>query len=66
MHDSAPTPKEIAYYRHKALARCLKYRSGETIPADHREIAQQFLKREQLGLLKLRVWRSTGVYPREN
>jgi hypothetical protein len=69
--DSIPDPIKIAVSRRMKLEHCLKWRSfiaGKTKPAPgfSREWCADRLREEQIGLLKLRVWRTTGQYPTRN
>lgn len=70
---SLPLPEQIAFRRKRALERCLRYRGwikeGDRVVQDAVytvEFMRFMLRKDQMILLRLRVWRSTGHYPSEN
>lgn len=70
---SLPVPEQIAFRRKRTLERCLKYRGwikeGDRVVHGHVYTADSMrfmLRKDQMILLRLRIWRSTGLYPSEN
>jgi hypothetical protein len=61
----------IAAMRRLKVGRCLRWRAfiarrDDPAVAVDRQWYLDRLKEEQLGLLKLRIWRATGQYPPQN
>jgi hypothetical protein len=66
-----PDEIKIAAMRRLKVSRCLKWRAfiarkKEPAIAVDRQWYLDRLKEEQIGLLKLRIWRATGRYPSQN
>lgn len=68
-----PHPEYIAHRRASSLARCLKFRAfikeGDRVVRGTlytAEFTRFVLRKEQMNLLRLRIWRSTGEYPAEH
>jgi hypothetical protein len=59
--SALPDVVKIRSLRRSRLDRCLRLRKHLPNPS-----ARAALKRDQILLLNLRVWRSTGVEPKEN
>lgn len=61
-----PIARQVAYHRRNALQSILKnrhrLRTHNTIECIN-EMWREHIRHRQLELVKLRVWRSTGVYP---
>lgn len=69
--ESLPVSVQYPIRRKRALEHCLKFRhfmaEPSVVPADIPGGMPRFLlKKTQIGMLKLRVWRSTGVRPSDN
>lgn len=67
-----PVPEQIAFRRKRTLERCLRYRrwikEGDRVVHDvvyTVEFMRFMLRKDQMILLRLRIWRSTGEYPIE-
>jgi hypothetical protein len=66
-------PEYFRYRRKGSVARCLRFRAfikeGDRVVFGVKytvEFMTYVLRREQMILLKLRIWRATGTYPRDD
>lgn len=65
------SPERYAFGRNRAVTRCLRWRYlianpdkvARDMPADTAKIG---LRKDQMNLLRLRIWRATGSYPGEH
>lgn len=67
-YDALSLSKQIAHRRRWTLDSCRRSRRTLALPGCTsvlREYVQASLKRSQLRLLKVRIWRATGTYPGE-
>lgn len=67
-YDSLPLPEQIAHCRRGALDNCRSARrliGRAYCPQIIRETTRERLKATQVRLLKIRIWRATGVRPGE-
>lgn len=71
-YEAMPDDAKIAWQRHNALKTLLNWRAvmkkaPHTMPGDQRIYGVPFyrerIRENQIRLLKLRVWRATGVKP---
>lgn len=66
-----PDEVKIAVMRRLKVSRCLRWRAliarkvEPSIAVDQQWYLDR-LREEQIGLLKLRIWRATGRYPSQN
>jgi hypothetical protein len=68
--ESLPISVRYPIQRKRCLERCLRWRflirNPEKIAGGNIDDARLGLARDQKLLLKLRIWRTTGAYPRDN
>lgn len=62
--DMMTVRQQINYHRGSALESCLRWR--RSMKAFNMDFMREHLRQSQIGLLKLRIWRATGVYPGES
>lgn len=62
--DRMTVRQQVSHHRRAALRGCLTWRRMRS-KGWIAELATQYLRARQMRLLKLRIWRATGVYPGE-
>ncbi|MCJ2005748.1 hypothetical protein [Methylobacterium sp. J-092] len=66
-YDCASLAEQIAWHRTRAVRTCRNNRKILRLPGDPalQGYAGSALRRAQIRLLRIRIWRATGVYPGE-
>lgn len=72
MADSEFNPDRYAFIRANAVSRCVRFRYLIAHPkkiakgAGSVSTVRLALRKDQMLMLKMRIWRSTGRYPQDN